>query len=489
MSIPIGLTNQDIRRDFIDLEYVPVEILGADGLGNGEFHQCLAFTGMNNKFGISPNEMPQRRDDLPDSGIIVYEVDASNNLTGFSALGDPLEQVVPSVSSEPGIGQYAVDINNAAQYLNTGRFIFNSANVNKYYRIHRYYGLGTLATVRNIQAVAEAAVGSGGETSILTKLKTNGLNTPDRTWTGVTVNLNAGVSQVGNLTISGAVLVRATNTASDAILEVYGNLTFEAGASLESYKVFLIVHGDVMGDASTPGIIKAPNGANGGAVSVNGSNAIAELGGTGGTGSTSGGGGGGGFGNGGSANAIIGGVGAGGGGGEGGFLGGPGGVGGTISEAEYCGAGGNGAGGLVASPFTYGAGGGGGGLWLKFIAFGNITNIIFKSGKGGVGGGGNTNGFGGQSGSIRAFFNRDLLTNVTFDVTAGTSTSTVRDGTAGNLRLNDLSEGQNSYGDTVTTVKDETTLVWAYSNAEDYLTRLVGYLTLLGYFTKPSTGV
>jgi hypothetical protein len=160
MSIPIGRRDADIRRDFIDGTFVPVEILGSDGVGNGEFHQALAIDGMNNKFGFSPNEMPQRRDDLPDSGIIVYEVDASNNLTGFSAGPGfaPLVQVRPPVNGQPGLGEYAVDFNNTMQYLNTGRFIFNPANVNKYYRIHRYYGLGSLFSVRNTQFIEDLAL-------------------------------------------------------------------------------------------------------------------------------------------------------------------------------------------------------------------------------------------------------------------------------------------------------------------------------------------
>ena len=168
MSIAVGRRDADIRRDFIDGTFVPVEILGSDGVGNGEFHQALVIDGMNNKFGFSPNEMPQRRDDLPDSGIIVYEVDASNNLTGFSAGPGfaPLVQVRPPVNGQPGLGEYAVDFNNTMQYLNTGRFIFNPANVNKYYRIHRYYGLGSLFSVRNTQFIEDLA--------ILGKLSRNG---------------------------------------------------------------------------------------------------------------------------------------------------------------------------------------------------------------------------------------------------------------------------------------------------------------------------
>ena len=87
------------------------------------------------------------------------------------------------------------------------------------------------------------------------------------------------------------------------------------------------------------------------------------------------------------------------------------------------------------------------------------------------------------------FSKKSLLTNVIFDVTANTTYGNARDGVAGDLRLHDLDEGQYSYADSVATTKNETTLVWAYSNANDYLTRLVGYISSLGYFAKPSTGV
>jgi hypothetical protein len=116
-------------------------------------------------------------------------------------------------------------------------------------------------------------------------------------------------------------------------------------------------------------------------------------------------------------------------------------LGSVASEFNYIAAGGSG----FPAPVVNGGGGGGGATWIKFLSFGNITNIIIRPGKGGIGGSGGVNGQGGQTGGIRAFFDRNLLTNVTFDVSAGTSTgNATRDGSAGELHLHDIESGQKS---------------------------------------------
>lgn len=298
-------------------------------------------------------------------------------------------------------------------------------------------------------------------------------NQQDRTWNAQTVALNAGIGQVRNLDIVGACHLRANVSASSGILEVFGNVTFAAGASLNLYKVLLIVHGNVIGDPGVPGIIKSPNGANGGDAGANGSDSILELSGVGGVGA-SGGGGGGGFGNGGGGGIFSspggnGGIGAGAGGSSFNLSSASG---GGYSEADYSSSGGN----AQSAPALNGGGGGAGATWIKFIIFGTISNITFLTGKGGVGGNGGVVGFGGQSGSIRAFFNRDLLTNVTFDVSPGTSTGNVtRDGTAGELHLHDIESGQK-------------TTVWSppnWLNSGNIATSLQGFfLNQEGYYTK-----
>jgi hypothetical protein len=166
MSILIGRRDIDFRYDPLNGALVPQEILGTDGSGNGEVHQAVAIEGLPGRFGFSPNEMPQRRTDIADSGIVVYEVDSSNNLTGFSALGDALVQVRPPIGGQPGPNEYAVDFNNPINFLNTGRFFFNPSDSGKFYRIHRYFGLGSINSVRNTFFIEQAA--------LLTKLSRDG---------------------------------------------------------------------------------------------------------------------------------------------------------------------------------------------------------------------------------------------------------------------------------------------------------------------------
>lgn len=294
-------------------------------------------------------------------------------------------------------------------------------------------------------------------------------NKQDRIWNSQTISLNAGLAQIRNLEVNGACNVRANVTASTGILEVFGDITFAPGASLSLFKVLLIVHGNIIGDSAVRGVITSPNGANGGNGVNQGnqgnlsSGEIIELGGNGGArgalgGFDEGGGsaGGGGVGNGGNGGTVSSGtnagIGAGGGGSSGGFIAYAAGLGGVKSENDYAAAGGNGGNnGIGGFPLAGAGGGGGGAVWVKFLCFGNITNIIIRPGKGGVGGGlapnpGNsTVGQGGQTGGIRAFFDRNLLTNVTFDVSAGTSTgNATRDGSAGELHLHDIESGQKS---------------------------------------------
>jgi len=141
-------------------------------------------------------------------------------------------------------------------------------------------------------------------------------NQQDRTWNAQTVALNAGIGQVRNLDIVGACHLRANVSASSGILEVFGDITFAAGASLNLYKVLLIVHGNVVGDPGVPGIFTSPNGANGvagvntGAGNNGNPASILELQGIGGAGGTSnfaggGSGGSGGAGNGGSGGGAT----------------------------------------------------------------------------------------------------------------------------------------------------------------------------------------
>ncbi|MDZ4726210.1 MAG: hypothetical protein SH817_08630 [Leptospira sp.] len=158
MTIKYGDRFSDFRYDPIDQALVPQEIQGSDGFDgsdpNGEFHQALLLKGTNNKYGFSPIEMPFRDTSIPNSGIIVYEID--DPLTNV-AIGSPLTQVRPPIGSQPGLTEYAVDFNNPIPYLNTGRIIVNSANANKYYRMHRYFGMGGINSVANTMAI-EAAV-------------------------------------------------------------------------------------------------------------------------------------------------------------------------------------------------------------------------------------------------------------------------------------------------------------------------------------------
>jgi len=223
MSIPIGLKDVDVRYDFLDGAFAPQEILGSNGVGNAEFHQALAIAGMNNKFGFSPNEMPQRRTDLTDSGIIVYQVTSLNALTGFSAAGDPLVQVRPVIGASPNTGEYAVDFNNTTDFLNTGRFVFNQSDVNKYYRIHRYYGLGSLNSVKNTFFIELSALatklslnGSLAMTGSLNFGSQKGVNLANGTAAGDAVNLSQTVQKTGD-TMSGNLTIPNGTTSGHAV--------------------------------------------------------------------------------------------------------------------------------------------------------------------------------------------------------------------------------------------------------------------------------
>lgn len=152
MSIPIGLKDIDLRYDAIDLAFIPQEILGSDGVGNGEVHEAILIPGLGGKVGFSPNEMPERNS-LANSGIILYEVDSSN-----VPIGSPLTQVTPAVGFNPGLTEYFVDIRNPLAFLNTGRFYLNPANVGKFYRIQRYFGLGGLNNVANQKFILDSVL-------------------------------------------------------------------------------------------------------------------------------------------------------------------------------------------------------------------------------------------------------------------------------------------------------------------------------------------
>jgi len=152
MSIPIGLKDIDLRYDAIDLAFIPQEILGSDGVDNGEVHEAILIPGLGGKVGFSPNEMPERNS-LANSGIILYEVDSSN-----VPIGSPLTQVTPAVGFNPGLTEYFVDIRNPLAFLNTGRFYLNPANVGKFYRIQRYFGLGGLNNVANQKFILDSVL-------------------------------------------------------------------------------------------------------------------------------------------------------------------------------------------------------------------------------------------------------------------------------------------------------------------------------------------
>lgn len=337
-----------------------------------------------------------------------------------------------------------------------------------------------------------------------------------------TVSLTARTLQINNLIINGNVIVRSNTANTNAVLEVLGDLTLSAGSTLDLYKVLLIVHGNVIGDSSNLPVITTPNGANGGFATVivnsvftsqNGSDAISEGGGgssgTNGTGPQAGagggaglggrretggfysGGGGGGAGGGGGGGGVDfmgtttcnggnGGIGAGGGGG--GATGGTSlpGTGGAGSELLWVGAGGNGG---------ESAGGGGGSWWMKAIFLDNVSNVILRTGKGGVGGTSDYSanfGNGGQSGSMRVFLYKNKLSNVTFDVTKGNSTNSIRDGANGDIYLQDMSEGQFSYYTSRSTSITSSSLAWSYTLTNDSRGKVIELLsdsqyTLKGY--------
>lgn len=347
-------------------------------------------------------------------------------------------------------------------------------------------------------------------------------NVPSVTWSNETISLNAGFSQVNNLIINGNVNLRSTTANSSAVLEIYGDLTINENSDLKLYKVFLIVNGNVIGGSSSTSIISTPNGANGGnvrassSVGVAGENAISEAGGGTGGGNFGAAGfagstaldqflatywvGGGGGGAGGGANAftdpnLVAGQGAGGGyrtaaNISAGILNG-----GLASESLWINAGGSG--GLYDGnvlPY-YGAKGGGGAWWMKTLFLGSISNITFRTGKGGLGGFYITNpaltqfaGIGGQSGSMRIFLDRTKLNNVTFDTTKGSSIGTTRDGTSGEIYLHDILDGVIYSNTSVVSSITNNNISWSsYSYANDSRLKVLTELNRAGYYTRFSS--
>ncbi|PJZ87940.1 hypothetical protein, partial [Leptospira levettii] len=284
MSISEGNIFADLRYSPIDRELVIEEVVGSDGPGNGEVHTVEAIPGLPGKYGFSPIEMPFKDLDLSNNGISIVEVDDENMPTS----GPTMTLVQPPVGSDPGENEFFVDFNNPEPYLNTGRFLFNPTKAGTKYRIN-YKCIGALNSARNVEKIQKAVISSAFEEmfnqQIAPAFETHGaiqnkfknLNTKDVSWNGVTVHLNAGVYQIRNLLVQGAVQLRSTDSNSEAIIEVLGTTTFAPGASLEVFKVKLIFLGAVTGDPTTPGVIRSPNGANGGG---------------GGSGTSSGGGGG-----------------------------------------------------------------------------------------------------------------------------------------------------------------------------------------------------
>lgn len=456
-------------------------------------------------FGFYLNEVPLKESP---SSVTIERVSDSTPFTEIS--GGSL-----------GSLQFYVDYNNP-QFSGRGLVELPSSEDGNDFECG-YQGLGTTANEENLRTIFT------GGASLETDL--SGLQTRDLSWNNTTINLNAGVYQVRDLTISGNVLLRSTDTNSSAILEVLGNCVFSPGATLEAYKVFLIFRKPVTGDATTPGIIKSPNGAAGGAggsgvysggggggggaggggggggagggiipasggaggaaslggaggipsdlsgsFGSSGSNAITELGGglagsNGSNGATGGAGGAGGNGS----------IGAGGGGGGFGIgASGGGGNGGAASEQLWVSAGGNGgAGGDSGGTNSGGGGGGGGGVWIKALFLSSVSNLIIRTGKGGVGGNAvddTRRGAGGQSGSVRIYLRKDLVTNLAVDVSVGTSSgNTKRDGTAGAMNIHDIDSG-------------EKTTVWpaSWGTTEDRRTNIKGFLNESGYYSKSS---
>lgn len=193
--IAVGRRDIDVRYDPIDRVLVPELIQGTDGVGNAEFHQVELLEGIG-KYGFSPNEMPLRRTDIADSGIVVQQVTSLN-----IPIGSPLVQVIPPVGTLPAAGEYAVDINNEIEYLNTGRFIFNASNNGNYYRI-TYYGLGSINSVRNTKFIEDSALalklsrdGSLPMTGNLNADSNKIINLANGTAAGDAINL----SQLGNV--------------------------------------------------------------------------------------------------------------------------------------------------------------------------------------------------------------------------------------------------------------------------------------------------
>lgn len=513
MSILKGDEFMDLRYDPIDRELRIEEVVGTDGPGNGEVHTVEAIPGLPGKYGFSPIEMPYKDLDLPNNGVSILEVDEDNEPTG----GPAMTLVIPPVGDDPGTNEFFVDFNNPEPYLNTGRFLFNPAKEGTRYRIS-YKCIGGLNSAKNVSRIQQSVIDEAFAVNSPLQGILKSLNKKNCAWNGVTVNLNAGVYQINNLDILGTVLLRSTDTNSEAILEVVGTTTFAAGAILETYKVKLVFLGPVIGDATTPGIVRSPNGANGG----NGTTGTPESGNPGGGGGAGAGGGGGGGGStggtggapgiggslgaGGTPNGATsgsngitelgggnnggpgiagflrsggaGGQGAGGGGAGAGLSAASGGSGGAISEILWVSAGGNG-GNVPDGAGNAGAGGGGGGLWIKALFLNSISNIIFRPGKGGTGGNGvddQRRGNGGQTGSVRIFLRKDLIANVTVDVSAGTSTgNTKRDGTAGDIHVHDIVTG-------------EKTTVWppSWSLTQDRRANVLGFLNESGYYTKLS---
>ncbi|WP_265396178.1 hypothetical protein [Leptospira bandrabouensis] len=401
-----------------------------------------------------------------------------------------------------------------------------------------YEGMGSTNSYENQKYIQETVfedlfeqfIESAFEVNEAIPNKIKNINTKDVSWNGVTVHLNAGVYQIRNLLIQSTVQLRSTDSNSEAIIEVLGTTTFAPGASLEVFKVKLIFLGPVTGDATTPGIIKSPNGANGGAGgsgiysggggggggagggggggAAGGSGFIPPAGGAGGAASLGGAGGalgdlsgsngssgsnaitemGGGLAGSNGSNGTTGGAGGaggngsigagGGGGGFGSGVGASGGNGGVASEQLWVSAGGNaGPGGDGGGTNSGGGGGGGGGVWIKALFLSSVSNLIIRTGKGGVGGNAvddTRRGAGGQSGSVRIYLKKDMITNLTVDVSAGTSTgNSKRDGTAGEIHVHDITTGQK-------------TTVWpaTWSLTQDRRANLLAFLNESGYHTK-----
>lgn len=386
-------------------------------------------------------------------------VEIVENVTGGATFTE-ISRTTPPIA-----GQFRVDYE-ADTFTGTSRIEFNAADVGTEVLV-TYKGLGLIASTENYQNYLanktvpgdfgvqdDLTVGNNlsvgnnldvtNDASVGGDLSIQGLITfpkaisidnwinqylaNDITLTASTMNLtNGAYARIRNLNVSGASTIRGNALGVFSIIEVIGDLNLASGASLNLIRTLLIVHGNV--NVTTSGSIISPNGANGGnggaGVATNGSDAVNEFGGSGGALSGDTGGGGGGIGAGG-AGGGIGGVGQAGGAGAGGGAGGAGGGAGGVVNIW---SGGGGAGATSA----LGSGGGGGAGNIHLIFFQNVSsNLSIITGKGGVGGSGIVDGTGGQSGSIY-IARRNSQSGYTTNVTAGTSTGTNRDGSAGSV--------------------------------------------------------